>query len=140
MKKYIILFSFILSMAYPCSEAQTLMDTIELSYGQDYTRYFDSLYQNVKFSNVPFDILYDRVVSFASLPQFGVRSSDTSSRWHFIQAYSELQRAAVVPQKELACSVDSLIGMDASPMKFFLIDFQLYRKKGWNNQVFNVRI
>jgi hypothetical protein len=89
MKPYFILFSFMLCLACHHSQAQAITDTIELPGSKDYTAHFDSLYRNVKFSDVPYGILYDRVVPFARLPQFGMRSSDTSSYWHFIQAYSD---------------------------------------------------
>ncbi|MDR1345460.1 MAG: hypothetical protein LBK03_01990, partial [Bacteroidales bacterium] len=110
MKQYVIFLSFILCLAYQ-AKAQAIIDTIESPNGQDYTACFDSLYQNVKFSDAPYGILYDRVVPFARLQQFGITNSDTSSYWHFIQAYSELQRAAVAPQKELPLTVDKLKAM-----------------------------
>lgn len=39
-------------------------------------------------------ILYDRVTPLASLQDFNKPAADTSSYWHFIQAYSELYRSA----------------------------------------------
>jgi hypothetical protein len=108
MKKCAIFISFILCMAYHHSKAQTIIDTIELPGNHDYTAYFDSLYQNTKFADIPHGVLYDRVVSFADLQHFGITNSDTSSYWHFIQAYSELQRAAVIPQQKLSYSVERL--------------------------------
>jgi hypothetical protein len=75
---------------------------------QTYTDMFDSLYQYIDFSSVSPRLIYDRVVPFAGLHYFNSTSSDTSSCSHFIQAYSELYRAALPGQNDLPISIDSL--------------------------------
>ena len=90
---------------------------------QPFTVYFDSLYNNIDFSNVPHGILYDRVNGFSSLSLFDRDHSDTSSYWHFMQAYSELQRAAI-QQTTLPISIDSLFVLNSfSEVSIGLINF-----------------
>jgi hypothetical protein len=91
MKKRII----ILGLTIYCLSINILFSQSTSTNGQPFTAYFDSLYFNVDFSNVPSGILYDRVNRFSVLPLFSRYDSDTSSYWHFMQAYSELQRAAI---------------------------------------------
>lgn len=89
---------------------------------QSVTSEFDSLYYNIDFSNVPHGILYDRVWRFSSLSMFNRLESDTSSYWHFIQAYSELQDAAY--NTILPLSIDSLFALNSSPEIFMgLLNF-----------------
>ena len=57
-----------------------------------YTKMADSLLSPVSKTQIATGILYDRVAPFAALHSF--KNTDTSSYWHFIQAYSELYTAA----------------------------------------------
>lgn len=68
--------------------------TTLLTYDYDYTAYVDSLMQHLDKSGVTTGILYDRVTPLASLQDFNKPAADTSSYWHFIQAYSEIYRSA----------------------------------------------
>jgi hypothetical protein len=64
---------------------------------QTYTESFDSVFQYVSRTQATTGILYERVVPFANLLNFNSNlnaSVDTSSYYHFAQAYSELYRAA----------------------------------------------
>jgi len=56
-----------------------------------YTEHFDYIFQNVSRVQATTGILYERVVPFANLTSPNL---DTSNYTHFIQAYSELYRAA----------------------------------------------
>lgn len=70
------------------------------SYAQqvdEYKQTTDSLLQHLDKSGVSTGVLYDRVFPVSALNNFNMVVSDTSSTWHFIQAYSEFYRAAYTP-------------------------------------------
>jgi len=67
-----------------------------------YTEMFDSVFSVISKSQATTGILYEMVVPFANLTNLTV---DTSNRTHFIQAYSELYRAAFDTTKRLSWSV-----------------------------------
>ncbi|MCL2311722.1 MAG: hypothetical protein FWC41_04430 [Firmicutes bacterium] len=70
-----------------------------------YTEMFDSVFSVVSRTQATTKILYERVFPFANLTS---STMDTSNYTRFIQAYSELYRAAFEPSARLPYNVDSL--------------------------------
>ncbi len=66
-----------------------------------YTQWVDSIFQYVDKNQATTGILYERVMPFANLENFNRTQADTSSATHFMQAYSELYRAAWDTTKRL---------------------------------------
>ncbi len=62
-----------------------------------YEHITDSLFQHLDKSGVNTGMLYDRVFPISSLNEFNKISSDTTSMWHFVQAYSEIYRSRYTP-------------------------------------------
>ena len=74
-----------------------------------YTEAFDSVFINISRADATTGILYERVVPFANLLNYNSRVSasiDTSNYSHFIQAYSELYRAAFNPSARLPWTLE----------------------------------
>ncbi|MDR1793347.1 MAG: T9SS type A sorting domain-containing protein [Bacteroidales bacterium] len=102
---------------------------------QTYTHEFDSLFANVNLSGVATGILYDRVVPFAGLKYFTRQNCDTSSYWHFVQAYSELQRASLTTNPYLPLTVDSLKNLSSLsvvPIGILNFDFDYIDTNAYN--------
>ncbi|KQN32348.1 hypothetical protein ASE92_17225 [Pedobacter sp. Leaf41] len=57
----------------------------------------DSLFQHLDKTGISTGVLYDRVFPYAALNNFNLITPDTSSMWHFKQAYSEYYRSAYNP-------------------------------------------
>jgi hypothetical protein len=128
-----IIFTFVTTMLY----SQNNNPPIEMGENQTYTEAFDSLYQNVNFSNVPYGILYNRVASFAGLPFFNRMQSDTSNYWHFIQAYSELKRASLNVNPNLTFSLDDLQTISTTstiPIAILNFDFGMIDSSAYNSR------
>ena len=75
--------------------------------GQTYTQMFDSLFSSVSYSTATSGILHDRVANFSNVGVFNQQTTDTSSHSHFVQAYSELNRAVVNPSVNQSFSLET---------------------------------
>ncbi len=77
---------------------------------QTYTQAFDSAFINISRTQATTGILYERVVPFAQLYRYNsqIAPADTGSRLHFVQAYSELYRAAFNPAVRFPLTVEEL--------------------------------
>ncbi|MDR3046296.1 MAG: hypothetical protein LBU51_01625, partial [Bacteroidales bacterium] len=138
MKKLYQLFICVICI-FACSTlySQNNNPPIEMGENQTYTEAFDSIYQHVNFNNVPSNILYNRVFSFAGLPYYNRQNSDTSSYWHFIQAYSELQRASLSTNSHLPIPVDSLKRISTPstiPIAILNFDFGVIDTNAYHNR------
>ena len=73
-----------------------------------FTYEFDSVMRNVNYENAATGIIYDRVVPFANLTNYNSneREPDTANADVFVQAYSELYRAAYVNDVRFPLSVE----------------------------------
>jgi hypothetical protein len=97
MKRFVLFFVIFLSINI------TVLSTLPPTEPKTYTEMFDSVFSVVSRVQATTGILYDRVVPFANL----VNSTlDTSNYIHFIQAYSELYRAAFDSMTRLSLNVD----------------------------------
>lgn len=85
MKKFWLLFSLIVYVKFSIAQS---FDTTTFQGKADY------ILQNLDKSQIPTQILYDRVFPLARLDAFNKGTSDTSSYDHFIQAVSELYHSS----------------------------------------------
>lgn len=91
--KKITIFLGILLLSFTV-KAQEKLDVVP----KDYTVVMDSLFRYVNKEQVTTGVLYDRVIANANLVEFNdEKSNKTSSFWHFVQGWSELNRASFNP-------------------------------------------
>lgn len=89
--KLILVFIFAISS---CATAQVTYSGLQ----KNYTQSMDSLLLNVNKQNIATGILYDRILSFGNLDKLKLNNEMTKSNYgHFIQSWSELNRAAYLP-------------------------------------------
>lgn len=75
-----------------------------------YTESFDKAFAKISRTDAKTGLLYDRVVPFARLDNYDPAKdvTDTSNANHFIQAYSELSRAAFLPKTQFPITIKEL--------------------------------
>jgi hypothetical protein len=103
----------------------TPIPIFEIDENQTFTEVSDYMNQHILYNyTIPYAILYNRVMPFAQLHHFNKDNPDTSSYWHFIQAYSELQRSCLTANKHLPLTVEELKKLDnESVVKIGIINF-----------------
>ncbi|HKK09984.1 MAG TPA: hypothetical protein VJ939_04065 [Bacteroidales bacterium] len=92
MKKITIIISVLLAIVFRL-HSQGIEIMLDEKNPKTYTEIVDSLFQNIDHRKTTTGIFYDRVFPFAGLDRFNKEKPDTSSYSHFIQAYSEINRA-----------------------------------------------
>lgn len=83
---------------------------------KDYTQSMDSLLLNINKQPINTGILYERIMSFTDLDALKANGAITTSNYdHFIQAWSELHRAAYNPIFSSVATLKNNISLNTNP-------------------------